>query len=134
MVHSSAGVPQSSVLKPLLFILFTDDLEKLVMRHNFRSHQYADDIQINDHCKKENSLELEKAFSECLDDVAVWIEANHLKLNVSKTEFIWFSNGRNFLRFPRRPVRIVADSIIFSKNVKYLCVWLEETLSFKNIN
>ena len=76
--------------------------------------------------KYENSLDLRVALSECIDDVA-----NHLKLNVSKTEVIWFYNGRNLLRILRCSVRIVADSIISSRNVKSLDVWLDENLSTK---
>ena len=54
-----------------------------------------------------------------------------MKLNVFKIEVIWFSNARNVLRIPHHPVRIVADSIIPSRNVKSLGVWLDEDLSMK---
>ena len=59
------------------------------------------------------------------------METNHLKLNVSKTEVIWFSNVRNVHRIPGHPVRIVADSIIPSRNFKSFGVWLDEDLSMK---
>ena len=89
-MHSSISVPQGSVFGPLLFTLFTGDLEKLVKRHNFSFHQFADDTQIYGHCKYEKFLDLQVSLSECIDDIAGWMEANHLKLNVSKTEAIWF--------------------------------------------
>ena len=66
------------------------------------------------------SFDLQVALSECIDDVAGWMEANHLKLSFFKTEDIWFSNARSVLKIPHRPVRIVADSIITSRNVKVL--------------
>ena len=50
------------------------------------------------------------------------MEANHMKLNVSKTEVIWFSNGRSIHKIPNCPVRIVADNIIPCKNVNSWCV------------
>ena len=79
MVHSSVGAPQGSVLEPLLFTLFTGALKKLVMRHNFSFCHYADHTQIYGHCKYENSFDLQVALSVCIDDVAGWVEANHLK-------------------------------------------------------
>ena len=80
------------------------------------------------HCRYEKPLDLQVSLSECIDDIAGWMETNHLKLNVLKTEAIWFSNGRNIPEIPNRPFRIVADSIISSKKVKTLGVWLDRDL------
>ena len=91
--------------------LFTRNFGKLIMKYNFSLHQYADDTQIYGHCKYGKSLGMQIALSECIDD-AGWMEANHLKLNISKSEVICFSNSRNVLRIPLRSVSIVADSII----------------------
>ena len=53
MMHSSVGVPQDSVPEALLFTLFSGDLEKLVIRHCFSFHQFADNTQIYRHCRYE---------------------------------------------------------------------------------
>ena len=42
----NCGVPQESLFGPLLYILYTKGIEKIVLRHNLKVHMYADDVQI----------------------------------------------------------------------------------------
>jgi len=46
----SCGVPQGSVLGPILFVLYTADLMSIVKRHQLLPHAYADDVQIYGSC------------------------------------------------------------------------------------
>ena len=84
------GVPQGSILGPLLFILFTKGLEDVVHAHNIQFYSYADDSQLlfNVHppphqCSAQSQL---LQLQNCLSDVNNWMSNHFLKLNVDKTE------------------------------------------------
>ena len=82
------GVPQGSVLGPVLYTMYTYPLSKIIERCNMNFHFYADDTQLY---KSINNSEIDyevKQTEECISHVKKWMSQNKLKLNDSKTEFI----------------------------------------------
>ena len=62
------------------------------INHGLRSHFYADDSQIYASCKPKDSKTLKANILQCINDISSWMSSNRLKLNPTKTEFMWCSS------------------------------------------
>ena len=121
----SCGVPQGSILGPLLFTMYINDMHKAF--NECLVHHFADDTNLL--FADSNPRNLQRTANKALKKLVEWLRANRLSLNVDKTEFIIF-------RPPKRSCeRIILNldgkKIFESSYIKYLGLLMDSRLTWK---
>ena len=123
------GVPQGSVLGPLLYCMYTTPLSREVQQQDIEHLVYADDSQLYNMFRAVPE-EIERSvssMSNCLDLVRRWMSENMLKLNDEKTEVITFSS--RFKPCEGVTIRMGDVSIPSTPSVRDLGVLLDQHMT-----
>ncbi|MCP3849467.1 MAG: reverse transcriptase family protein, partial [Gammaproteobacteria bacterium] len=96
----SFGVPQGSVLGPVLFVLYTKPLTFLTASHSVSSQSFADDTQLQNSCPPSELHDNIQTVQSCILDVKTWMVQNKLKLNDEKTEVLLLKSKATCLPSP----------------------------------
>lgn len=119
-----SGVPQGSILGPLLFLLYINDLPSCLSPEDSNIILYADDILLY---RPLISGSDRKLFEGDVNKIVNWISNNHLTINTAKTKCMTISRQR--LTIPLQ-VKVNGHQIEEVESFKYLGVWISSDLSW----
>jgi Reverse transcriptase (RNA-dependent DNA polymerase) len=127
------SVPQGSILGPLEFIYYTEDVVDIFERNLVRHHLFADDKQLYRSGKISEIDNIRNQLCRCVTDVRDWCSSRRLQLNALKTELQWCGSHANLSKLSSADLtHTVGNGVIQPVTiVRDLGVYLDAELTMK---
>ena len=127
------GVPQGSVLGPVLFVLYMSPLFDVVLSHSVIPHSYADDTQLLKSARITDLNHMTNSMQTCVQDVKSWMTFNKLKLNDDKSEVLFVASPRMSVSTSLPDsLTLGCSNVLVSKSARNLGVVIDSSLSMKD--
>ena len=125
------GVPQGSVLGPILFTIYTNQLGAIIEDHGICRKQFADDTELytSFHPDQLSAAAAVEAVQSCALAVKTWMAANRLKLNDDKTEAILCGSDTSLKKVEVKSIRVGGSDIALSDTIRDLGFFIDSRLT-----
>jgi hypothetical protein len=123
-----SGVPQGSILGPLLFTMFVNELDKILNIENVSFILYADDLAI--YCYDKDILKAVSTLNIALSKLENWSKSVGLFMNYSKTDFMVFHKNKDTTVIPNVSMHCNGQAIGRVYEFRYLGITLDPSLTF----
>jgi len=119
------GVPQGSVLGPILFVLYMVNVLRVIDKYGLSPHMFADDTQVYGFCRSTPATALTANITDCVEAATSCMRSNRLQPNPDKTEFLWCATARRQHQLPTSPLLIDGCSITPVQSVRDLSIYVD---------
>ena len=123
----TVSVPQGSCAGASIFNLYCSPLQDMVPK-DLQLSGFANDHSIRSTFKannREDENTTKTSIEDCMLNVKKWMDETHLKMNPSKTEFIYFGNNKQLSKCTIDEISVAGDLILRTNIIRYLGIWMD---------